>query len=72
MGREAIPQARFSNRDRISVDGPLRCLFSSWLAALHAAALYFLEKAILATRPPGPVAASFGRARAARGVCRPK
>jgi len=65
-------QAQFSNRDPISVDGSLRCLFSSWLAALRAAALYFLEKAILATRPPGPVAASFGRVRAARGVCRPK
>jgi hypothetical protein len=37
--------------------GPLRYLFSSWLAALRAAALYFLEKAIekaiLAARPPG-------------------
>jgi hypothetical protein len=31
--------------------GPLRYLFSSWLAALRAAALYFLEKAILAARP---------------------
>jgi hypothetical protein len=56
----------FSNRGRISVGGSLRCLFSSWLAALHAAALYFLEKAILATRPPIRVAAPFGRVKAVR------
>jgi hypothetical protein len=44
-------RAQFSNRDRISVDGSLRCLFSSWLAALRAAALYFL---VVRTGKGGP------------------
>ena len=35
----AFPQAQLSNRDRISVGGSLRCLFSSWLAALYAGRL---------------------------------
>ena len=63
-GRDVISTSKHARRsDTFSRHGSPR------FARLR---FYFLEKAVLAARLEGLVAASFRRVRAVRGVCRPK